>query len=41
VRVNDAAVGDENRPVTLNDLNAEGVVKLSSGRKRHALLRPV
>ncbi len=41
VRVNDATVDDENRPVTLADLNAEGVVKLSSGRKRHALLKPV
>lgn len=41
VRVNDAAVDDENRPVTLADVNAEGVVKLSSGRKRHALLKPV
>jgi tyrosyl-tRNA synthetase len=41
VRVNDAAIDDENRAVTLADVNAEGVVKLSSGRKRHALLRPV
>ncbi|MBL8706186.1 MAG: tyrosine--tRNA ligase [Rhodospirillales bacterium] len=41
IRVNDAAIDDENRKVTLADINAEGVVKLSSGRKRHALLRPV
>jgi len=41
IRVNDAPVDDENRAVTLADVNAEGVVKLSSGRKRHALLRPV
>src|SRR5690606_17790815 len=28
-RLNDAAIEDENRRVTLDDLNAEGVVKLS------------
>jgi tyrosyl-tRNA synthetase len=40
-RVNDVALADENRKVTAADLNAEGVIKLSAGRKRHALLRPV
>jgi len=40
-RVNDVAVTDENRKVTAGDVNAEGVIKLSAGRKRHALLRPV
>jgi tyrosyl-tRNA synthetase len=39
-RVNDAVVTDETRQVTLADLNESGVVKLSAGRKRHALLRP-
>jgi tyrosyl-tRNA synthetase len=40
-RANDAVVADENRRLTLADVNAEGVIKLSAGRKRHALLRPV
>jgi len=26
--------------VTLADLDAEGAIKLSAGRKRHALVRP-
>jgi tyrosyl-tRNA synthetase len=39
-RLNDAAIEDENRRVTLDDLNAEGVVKLSFGRKKHAVVRP-
>ncbi len=39
-RLNDAPIEDENRRVTLDDLNAEGVVKLSFGRKKHAVVRP-
>jgi tyrosyl-tRNA synthetase len=38
-RLNDAAIEDENRTVTLADLTAEGHIKLSAGKKRHALLR--
>jgi tyrosyl-tRNA synthetase len=38
-RINDAAVADETRPVTLADLNTEGVVKLSAGKKKHAIVR--
>ncbi|MBF0247480.1 MAG: tyrosine--tRNA ligase [Alphaproteobacteria bacterium] len=38
-RVNDAAVSDPNQAITAADLNADGVVKLSAGKKRHALLR--
>ncbi|OHC80659.1 MAG: tyrosine--tRNA ligase [Rhodospirillales bacterium RIFCSPLOWO2_12_FULL_67_15] len=38
-RLNDAAVESETRPVTLADMNAEGVIKLSAGRKRHALVK--
>ncbi|MBW7851226.1 MAG: tyrosine--tRNA ligase [Rhodospirillales bacterium] len=37
-RVNDAAVSDETQPITAADLK-DGVVKLSAGKKRHALLR--
>jgi tyrosyl-tRNA synthetase len=39
-RLNDAAIGDETHPVTLADVTAQGIVKLSAGRKRHALVRP-
>ena len=28
-------------PVTVADLDEKGVLKLSAGRKRHALVRPV
>jgi tyrosyl-tRNA synthetase len=40
-RINDAPIADEARRLDLNDLNADGVIKLSAGRKRHALLRPL
>ncbi|MEE8516571.1 MAG: tyrosine--tRNA ligase, partial [Alphaproteobacteria bacterium] len=38
-RINDAVIENEMQPVTLADINADGVIKLSAGRKRHALLR--
>ncbi|MCY4590334.1 MAG: tyrosine--tRNA ligase [Alphaproteobacteria bacterium] len=38
-RINDVVVSSEEYRVGLADLDAEGIVKLSSGRKRHALLR--
>jgi len=40
-RVNDRPVKTETEPVTLADLDPNGYIKLSAGRKRHALLRPV
>lgn len=40
-RLNNVALGDELTPVTLDRLGPEGVLKLSAGRKRHALVRPV
>ena len=40
-RVNDEPVTEETGTVGRDDLTAEGVVKLSAGRKRHALVRPV
>ena len=40
VRVNDEAVADEMRKLGTGDLNGDGVIKLSAGRKRHALVRP-
>jgi tyrosyl-tRNA synthetase len=39
VSINDAKVADVQRTVTLADTDAEGLVKLSLGRKRHALVR--
>jgi tyrosyl-tRNA synthetase len=41
LRVNDAVVTDENMMLTTKDLTPEGVIKLSLGRKRHVLLKPV
>jgi len=40
LRVNDAALADEHAKLTNADV-AEGVIKLSLGRKRHVLLKPV
>lgn len=39
VRVNDVGVDDAQRTITLNDADADGVIKLSVGRKKHALVR--
>jgi tyrosyl-tRNA synthetase len=41
IRVNDETVTDEKRLLTLGDLTSEGVIKLSLGKKRHVLVRPV
>jgi tyrosyl-tRNA synthetase len=40
LRVNDKPVTDEKMLLTLRDLTPEGVIKLSLGRKRHALVKP-
>jgi tyrosyl-tRNA synthetase len=40
-RINDAVVSDETHPIGLADLGPDGIVKLSAGRKRHALVRAV
>jgi tyrosyl-tRNA synthetase len=39
-RLNDETIADENRKISLADRNAEGVIKLSSGKKRHVVVRP-
>ncbi len=39
-RVNDVAVDDEMRMIGRADLDADGKIKLSAGKKRHALVRP-
>ncbi|CAL8972183.1 Tyrosine--tRNA ligase [Rhodoplanes serenus] len=41
LKVNDATVTDEKATLGLNDLTAEGVIKLSLGKKKHVLVRPV
>jgi tyrosyl-tRNA synthetase len=41
VRVNDAIVEDDKLALGDNALLSEGVIKLSVGKKRHALLKPV
>ncbi len=40
LRVNDTVATDERASITLKDLNPDGVIKLSLGKKRHVLLRP-
>jgi len=40
-RINDAPFAAEDQAVTLADMTADGVVKLSAGRKRHVLVRAV
>ena len=39
IRVNDQPVTDERTTLTEATLLPEGVIKLSSGKKKHALLR--
>jgi len=41
LKVNDKTVSDEKMVLTSRDLTPEGVIKLSLGRKRHVLLKPV
>ena len=40
-RVNDTPVGDEKAELTVADITGDGVIKLSIGKKRHVLIRPV
>ena len=41
LRINDAAVMDEKAQLSDRDLTSDGVVKLSLGKKKHVLLKPV
>jgi tyrosyl-tRNA synthetase len=41
LRVNDAPVSDVKARLSGSDLTREGVIKLSLGRKRHVLLKPL
>jgi tyrosyl-tRNA synthetase len=40
-RINDEAVSDETFEVGPDAVNDDGVIKLSAGKKRHALVRPI
>lgn len=41
IRVNDQPVTDDRAIIGADDVTAEGVIKVSFGRKKHVLLRPV
>jgi tyrosyl-tRNA synthetase len=41
LKVNDMTVTDEKMTLTAKDLTADGVIKLSLGKKKHVLLKPV
>jgi tyrosyl-tRNA synthetase len=41
LKINDATVTDEKLALTRKDVSPEGVIKLSLGKKKHVLLRPV
>jgi tyrosyl-tRNA synthetase len=40
-RINDVAINAETHEVGVDAINPDGVIKLSAGKKRHALIRPV
>ena len=41
LRVNDAVVADEQAKLSDKDVGVDGVIKLSFGKKKHVLLKPV
>ena len=40
IRVNDVLVTDDKLQLSLANLNADGVIKLSKGKKTHVLIKP-
>jgi tyrosyl-tRNA synthetase len=40
LRINDVAVSDPKLIVGVNDVTSDGIVKLSSGKKKHVLVKP-
>ena len=40
ISINDVRITDANRIIGAGDINADGVVKLSHGKKKHALVVP-
>ncbi|MGA9659445.1 MAG: tyrosine--tRNA ligase [Asticcacaulis sp.] len=41
LRINDVAISDGNQLITRTDLNADGVIKISQGKKKIFLIKPV
>jgi tyrosyl-tRNA synthetase len=41
VRINDQAVSDERMTIGTGEITGDGVIKLSLGKKKHILVRPV
>ncbi len=41
IRVNDVLVSNEKMQLTLGNLNSDGVIKFSMGKKKHALIKPL
>jgi tyrosyl-tRNA synthetase len=41
LKVNDATVTDDKAVLTTKDLSTQGIIKLSLGRKKHVLIKPV
>ncbi|SFB38596.1 tyrosyl-tRNA synthetase [Rhizobium sp. NFR07] len=41
IRINDIAISDERKTIGTGEVTADGVVKLSLGKKKHILVRPV
>ena len=41
LRLNDTVVGDVKATVGISDIAPQGVIKLSIGRKKHILVKPV
>ena len=40
IRINDVAVSDDKLQLSLANLNADGVIKFSMGKKKHVLIKP-
>ena len=40
VRINDVSISDERKVIGASDVTADGVIKLSLGKKKHILVRP-
>ncbi len=41
VRVNDHIIEDETHLIREEDINAQGIIKLSFGKKKHVLIKPL
>ena len=38
-KLNDEVISDENVSITKSQANADGIIKLSAGKKRHVIVR--